>query len=71
MLNTGKRFATIREVARMGIIGEYYLRQMVARGECPGIYSGNRFLVNVEKLVAKLDAISETGKDNKMEENEC
>lgn len=48
-------FRTIRQVAAAGIISEYYLRQLVARGECPGIQSGNRFLVNVPVLIEQLD----------------
>lgn len=66
-----KKFATIREVGRMAIVPEHFLRQMVAHGECPGFYNGNRFLVNVERLIVKLDAMSETGTDNKMEEKKC
>lgn len=51
-------FKTIREVARTGLISEYYLRMMVKRGECPCIKSGNRVLVNVPALREKLDAMS-------------
>lgn len=51
-------FKTIRETAKLGIIGETYIRRMVAEGRCPGIRSGNRFLVNVEALVEQLDAES-------------
>jgi hypothetical protein len=48
-------FLTIRKTAATGLISEHYLRQMVAQGRCPGIYSGNRFLVNVEALRERLD----------------
>lgn len=43
-------FRTIRQAAAMGLMTEHYLRLLVAQGKCPGIYSGNRFLVNVEAL---------------------
>ena len=57
------QFKTIRRVAASGLISEYYLRGLVARGECPGFRSGNRFLVNVELLKEKLNELSrrETG----------
>lgn len=51
-------FRTIRQVAATGIISEHYLRQMVARGECLGVWSGNRFLVNLSALAEQLDAQS-------------
>lgn len=49
---------TIRKTAKTGIASEYFLRLLVAQGKCPGIYSGNRFLVNVDALVEQLDAES-------------
>lgn len=49
------KFKTIRQTAALGIITEYYLRLLVAQGNCPGIYSGNRFLVNVDALVEQLE----------------
>lgn len=52
------QFKTIRQVAASGLISEHYLRGMVARGECPGFRSGNRFLINVEQLKEKLNELS-------------
>jgi hypothetical protein len=51
-------YKTIRQTAASGLISEHYLRGMVARGECPGFRSGNRFLVNVELLKEKLNEMS-------------
>ena len=51
-------FKTIRQTAKTGLISEHHLRMLVARGECTGIYSGNRFLVNVPALAEYLDAQS-------------
>ncbi len=51
-------FKTIRQVAASKIVSENYLRQLVAQGKCPGIRSGNRFLVNVVALYEMLDAES-------------
>ena len=48
-------FKTIRQTAATGILTEHHLRLMVAQGLCPGIRTGNRFLVNVEALVESLD----------------
>ena len=48
-------FQTIRQAAASGILPEHFLRQLVAQGRCPGVRSGNRFLVNVEALTEQLD----------------
>lgn len=56
-------FKTIRQTAATGILTEHHLRRMVAAGECPGIHSGNRFLVNVNALAEKLDAESRREKE--------
>ena len=55
-------FKTIRQTAATGLISEHYLRLMVKRGECPGIQSGNRYLVNVPALAEILDARSRSGR---------
>ena len=49
------KFKTIRQTAAMGLMTEHYLRLLVAQGRCPGIRSGNRFLVNVDALAEQLD----------------
>ena len=51
-------FKTIRQTAATGILSEHRLRLMVAEGTCPGIQTGNRFLVNVTLLAEVLDAMS-------------
>lgn len=51
-------FRTIRQTAATGILPEYRLRLMVAEGICPGIKTGNRFLINVTDLAEMLDAKS-------------
>jgi len=51
-------FKTIRQVARYLDISESLVRGLVAQGNCPGIYSGNRFLVHVEALREYLDTES-------------
>lgn len=48
-------FKTIRQAAALGFISENYIRLLVAAGKCPGIRTGNRFLVNVEALAEQLD----------------
>lgn len=52
------KFRTIRQIAALGFISEHYLRLLVAKGACPGFYSGNRFLVHVDALIEQLDAES-------------
>lgn len=51
-------FKTIRQTAATGILTEYRIRCLVAEGKCPGIVTGNRFLVNVEALKEMLNAQS-------------
>lgn len=51
-------FKTIRQTAATGIASENFIRLLVAQGKCPGIRSGNRFLVNVVALCEMLDAES-------------
>ena len=53
-----KKFLTIRQTAATGVMSEYYLRLLVAQGKCPGVYSGNRFLINVDALTEQLDTES-------------
>jgi hypothetical protein len=53
-------FKTIRQTAATGIAPESFIRRMVAQRRCPGIYSGNRFLVNVDALTEQLDMESKT-----------
>lgn len=60
-------FKTIRQTAATGILSEHRLRLMVAQGVCPGIQTGNRFLVNVEALAEQLDRQSRTGKGGESE----
>lgn len=58
-----RKFETIRKAAALPEvpIGESCLRGMVKRGECPGIYSGTRFLVNVDALLDLLERKSAEG----------
>lgn len=51
-------FQTVRQVARYLELPEHFVRSLVAQGVCPGIYSGNRFLVHVEALREYLNAAS-------------
>lgn len=56
-------FQTVRQAARYLEVPEHFIRSLVAQGECPGIYSGNRFLVHVEALREYLDVASRNGKE--------
>lgn len=56
-------FQTVRQVARYLGIPEHLVRTLVARGECPGIYSGNRFLVHTEGLREYLDVASRSKRE--------
>lgn len=45
---------TIKKTAAQGPLSEYRLRLMLKQKQLPGVYSGNRFLVDVEMLNAML-----------------
>lgn len=59
------QFKTIRQTAALGILPEYRSRIMAAQGNCPGIKSGNRYLVNVNALVEQLEAESRRHKETR------
>lgn len=48
-------FKTINVSADCAKIPASTLRRMLAKGELPGFYSGNRFYVNYEMLLEKLE----------------
>lgn len=54
-----RKFQTIRQTAKLGILSEYNLRLCLAQGRLPGVYSGNRFLANIPMLIEKLNDESE------------
>lgn len=56
-------FKTIRQTAATGILSEHRIRLMVAAGECPGIKTGNRFLVNITALAEQLERMSREPKE--------
>lgn len=48
-------FMTIRQTAATGILSEHHLRLLEKQGRLPGIYSGNRFKVNINLLKEQLN----------------
>lgn len=50
-------FRTIRQTAKLGIVSEYALRLMDARGELPSIHVGNRTYINVDALMEQLNQV--------------
>ncbi len=60
-------FKTIRQAAASGILSEHRIRVLVAQGKCPGIQTGNRFLVNMTALAEMLDAMSRVPQEVKSE----
>lgn len=53
--------ASIRGTARLGILSESALRRMAKTGELPCVYSGNRCVVLVHELLAKLERAAAEG----------
>ena len=51
------RMMTIRETTKTGIMREHTLRRLVKQGTIPHIKSGNRVLINYERLVEMLETL--------------
>ena len=51
-------FCTIRQAAARGYLSERHLRLLLAQGKLPGLFSGNRFKVNIRLLEQQLDRMS-------------
>ena len=47
-------YLTLRQTAKLGIVSEYALRLMDARGELPVIHVGNRTYVNKEDFIEQM-----------------
>ena len=47
-------YHSIRETAKITGLSEYSLRQKHKQGRLPGVYSGNRFLVNIPSLQKRI-----------------
>lgn len=60
IFRTTPHMKTIRQVASMGILSEHSLRIRQKQGRLPGVFSGNRFLVDVDMLVEVLREEAET-----------
>ena len=54
------KFPSIREAAKLGPLSEHCLRLMLKQGNLPGIYSGKKYLVNYDALLAQLDVQQKT-----------
>lgn len=48
------KYLTVRQVAATGLITENHLRRLVKDGQCPGIWKGKWFLIDVELLEKQL-----------------
>ena len=49
---------TIKAAAKLGILPEHRMREMLKRGELPGIFHGNRFMVNLGLLEQLIESES-------------
>ena len=59
---TEKKFMTAPEFAKLGVLSLRETRARIHQGKCPGIWTGankERFVINVEKFIAQLEAESE------------
>lgn len=52
-------FLSIKEVVKTTGLSEYYLRQNIKAGKIPYIKSGNKILINMPRLSATLNDITD------------
>ena len=57
---------TIRQTAAAGILPEHRLRQMQKQRKLPGVFSGNRFLIDVDMLKTMLEKESLKNMEDRM-----
>ena len=57
-------FMKIKDAARVTGLSMYYLRTGCKDGSVPHVKSGTVYLVNVPRLLEKLDALEQGGKEN-------
>ena len=56
------RLMTVKKTAQMLDLSESMLRSWIKMGECPGIQHGNRFYINVDMLIEKIEEMSRVSK---------
>lgn len=56
-MNKIPRMMTIRQTAATGILPENTLRQMAKEGRLPCMKTGNKVLINVDKLIEELNKL--------------
>lgn len=44
------KLLTVKEASKECGVSTYFLRDWIKQGKCPGVYSGKKFLINVERL---------------------
>ncbi len=57
-------FMKIKDAAKVTGLSMYYLRNGCKDGSVPHVKSGTVYLVNVPRLLEKLDALEQGGKEN-------
>ncbi|MCD8192739.1 MAG: helix-turn-helix domain-containing protein [Oscillospiraceae bacterium] len=63
--NVTTPFAAINRAATITGLSAFYLRQGCQRGIIPHIKSGNKYLINIPRLLEMLNAQTETEAENK------
>ena len=54
------KYLTVRQAAKLdNVPSEHFLRSLIKAQQCPGVYIGTRFYVDVDKLSEKLGKMSE------------
>lgn len=57
-------FMKIKDAARVTGLSMYYLRNGCKDGSVPHVKSGTVYLVNIPRLLEKLDALEQGGKED-------
>lgn len=58
-----KHYVPIREAVEITGLSEYYFRRHLETGEIPAIRTGNKWMINIETLLEKLQVTAQGGQE--------
>lgn len=64
MIGKIPRMETIKNTAKLTGLPEHFIRQKAISGEIVAVKAGNKYLINVDKLIDYLNAPTEQAKIN-------
>ncbi|MFV0314844.1 MAG: hypothetical protein ACK5I7_07025 [Anaerotignum sp.] len=56
----GAVYRSIKEAVKITGLSEYYFKQNLKAGKIPHIRNGNKILINIPRLLAELEKVTDT-----------